>query len=587
MSKTLGSFIRVLLEAAGSKVELRSPLDQTELHLKSHPKHQLELTSNLGEVTGITSDSREVQPGFIFVAIQGGSLDGRQFIRTAVQSGAILIVGESEGKSLDESLGLRVGSDELGHGQNSGEGSLASSLSVPASSSLPSSVGPLGVPYLRVTDARKALSSLAAQFYGNPSQSLLVIGVTGTSGKTTTAYLVESILQAAGHHVGMIGTISFRFGQKVYPSTHTTPGPVELQRLLLQMKEEGCTAVVMEVSSHALKQKRVSSIAFDGMIFTNLSPEHLDFHPDMEDYYQAKALLFGEVAEFSLSQGKAPVGAINLDDEYGRRLLASVSKRAPHSIASANSSTTPNALVGSNFAASNFAAPNSVSAQGFQVGATFKITPDGISGSFNGVKIQSPMTGHFNCSNIAGAVRLAQSLGITSAVIENGISQLTGVPGRLERVLNDRGVHVWVDYAHKPDALEKVLKTLGELRRGHRLITVFGCGGDRDRKKRPLMGKIAVVASDLVFITSDNPRTEAPGAIIDEILAGTEGFHNYSVEVDRKQAIFKAIQAAKVGDLVLIAGKGHEDYQILGTKKIHFDDREVAADAFRQSLNRN
>ncbi|MEO5970204.1 MAG: UDP-N-acetylmuramoyl-L-alanyl-D-glutamate--2,6-diaminopimelate ligase [Bdellovibrionia bacterium] len=459
------------------------------------------MKSAVQEVTGITSDSREVQPGFIFVAIQGGSQDGRQFIDTAIQRGAILILGE----------------DDTAH-----------------------------VPYIRIKDVRCALAALAAEFYGNPSLSLLIIGVTGTSGKTTTTYLLESILQAAGHHVGMIGTISFRFGAKVFPSTHTTPGPVELQRLLFQMKEEGCTAVVMEVSSHALKQKRVNSISFDGMIFTNLSPEHLDFHPDMEDYFQAKALLFSEVAKFSLGQGKVPVAAINEDDEYGRRLLTSVT----------------------------------LNSQGFHVGQNFRITPGGITGTINGITIQSPMTGHFNCSNIAGAVSLAQSLGITSQVIENGVRNLSGVPGRLEGVLNDFGIHVWVDYAHKPDALEKVLKTLGALRQGSRLITVFGCGGDRDRKKRPLMGKIAVESSDLVFITSDNPRTEDPSAIIDEILGGTAGHTNFVIEVDRKQAIFKAIQNAQSGDLVLIAGKGHEDYQILGTKKIHFDDREVAAEAF-------
>jgi UDP-N-acetylmuramoyl-L-alanyl-D-glutamate--2,6-diaminopimelate ligase len=485
MNKTLGSFVRFLLSSCDSPA-LSIP----------------ELKVDLREIRGITSDSREVEPGFIFIAIQGGSQDGRLFIPTAIQKGAILIVGEG---------------------------------------------GPIqgGLPYVQVPDARSALSSLAAEFYGNPSKSLLVIGVTGTSGKTTTTYLLESILQAAGHQVGMIGTINFRFGTKVFPSTHTTPGPVELQRLIFQMKSEGCTAVVMEVSSHALKQKRVSAIAFDGMIFTNLSPEHLDFHPDMEDYFQAKALLFGEVAEFSKTQDKTPVAAINQDDEYGRRLLASLK----------------------------------ISGHGFHVGQSFKITPDGISGLIDNVVIQSPMTGHFNCSNIAGAICLAEALGIASPIIEKGIRQLAGVPGRLERVLNNRGVHVWVDYAHKPDALEKVLRTLGALRQGRRLITVFGCGGDRDRKKRPLMGKIAVEGSDLVIITSDNPRTEDPAVIVDEILVGTARHSNFLVEVDRKQAIFKAIHAAAPGDLVLIAGKGHEDYQILGTQKIHFDDREVAADA--------
>ncbi len=460
-------------------------------------------------VLGVTADSRQVKPGIIFVAVCGGVIDGHTFIQEVDVAGALLILGEKD------------------------------------------FAFPLEHPYLKVSDTRLFLTHLAAVFYGKPSESLLMIGVTGTSGKTTTSYLIESILLAAGHRVGLIGTIHFRFGNKVFPSTHTTPGPIELQGLLASMKQEGCTAVVMEVSSHALKQKRVGSICFDGMVFTNLSPEHLDFHPDMEDYFQSKALLFTDLVEFSLKSGKFPVVAVNSADPYGQRLLRTLKKRS-------------DVLSGS---------------LGFDPHPDLKISLEGIQGELNGVPIQSAFVGDFNCSNIAGAVALCQSLRIPFDQISQGIRFLKGVPGRLERVENDCGLSIWVDYAHKPDALEKVIQTLAKIRNGHRLVTVFGCGGDRDRKKRSVMGKIAVEGSDHVVITSDNPRTEDPSFIIQEILVGTEGYKNFEIELDRRKAIFRAIQSSHQGDLILIAGKGHEDYQIIGTTKVHLDDREVAREA--------
>lgn len=461
----------------------------------------------------VTSDSRETGPGVIFVAVRGHSQDGHQFLRDASNRNVLLMVGEDPPPS------------------------------------------DLKAPYLRVLDSRIALAHLASAFYGNPSRSLLMVGITGTCGKTTTSYLVESILKSAGHQVGLIGTINFRYGTQILPSTHTTPGAVELQKIISQMRDAGCTAVVMEVSSHALKQKRTASIAFDGMVFTNLSPEHLDFHPDMEDYYQSKAILFSEVAEFSVLSGKSPVGVINRADEYGRRLLTELKGSTRHSYA----------------------------LREFEGGEGMQVTLEGISGQIDGISIESQLTGAFNGSNIAAAVQLAQGLKIPREKIEEGIKSLGGVPGRLERVPNTRGIHVWVDYAHKPDALENVLTTLNGIRRGHRLITVFGCGGDRDRTKRPVMGKIAVEKSDRVIITSDNPRTEDPNSIIQEILREIQSNSKVIVEVNRKKAIFEAIRCAQSGDLVLIAGKGHEDYQIIGTTKIHFDDREVALEAF-QSL---
>jgi UDP-N-acetylmuramoyl-L-alanyl-D-glutamate--2,6-diaminopimelate ligase len=464
-------------------------------------------------VLGVTSDSRQVQPGVIFVAFPGEVQDGHKFIAEVECKGALCILGERD----------------LEH--------------------------PTKVPYLKVFNGREALAQLAADYYGNPSGSLLMIGVTGTSGKTTTTYVLESILQAAGHRVGVIGTINFRFGSKVFPSSHTTPGPVELQKLLFDMKVAGCSAVVMEISSHALKQHRADFIAFDGMIFTNLSSEHLDFHKDMEDYFRSKSRLFIELAEFSARAGKSPVAAINSEDEYGRRLIHQISTSEKQSLRVYPYSTEKH----------------------------FVVTLNGLQGQINGVSFESSLTGRFNGSNISSAVTLAQNLGIPDDSILKGITQLDGVPGRLEKVGNPAGIHIWVDYAHKPDALEKVLKTLREIRGHHRLITVFGCGGDRDRTKRPVMGRIAADLSEHVFITSDNPRTENPMTIIQEILKGIQGYSNFTVEIDRRTAISKAIRSAKPGDLILVAGKGHEDYQIIGTEKIHFDDREVILEVFQQT----
>jgi UDP-N-acetylmuramoyl-L-alanyl-D-glutamate--2,6-diaminopimelate ligase len=464
-------------------------------------------------VTGVISDSRKVCAGSIFVAVKGHTVDGHQFILSAQAQGALVIVGQD-----DPPLGLKI-------------------------------------PYLQVSDSALALAHLSADFYGHPSASMLMIGVTGTSGKTTTTYLIESILKAAGHQVGVLGTVNFRYGSTLIPSTHTTPGPVELQALLAQMKAAGCTAIVMEVSSHALKQKRAHGVAFDGMVFTNLSPEHLDFHPDMEDYYQSKALLFTDLSAFSVHQGKSPVAAINASDPSGSRLISELTSHSKSN--------------------------SDLSVASFSGSQGFKVSLSGIQGELLGVSIHSEMTGNFNAANLAAALTVTQGLGISPSVIAQGIRDLKSVPGRLERVGDQTDIHVWVDYAHKPDALEKVIATLQDVRAGHRLITVFGCGGDRDRKKRPLMGKIAVAGSDWVVVTSDNPRTEDPQAIIQEILQGIQEASHYEVEVDRKKAIFKAIAMAQPGDLVLIAGKGHEDYQILGTTKIHFDDREEAALALK------
>lgn len=467
-------------------------------------------------ITGVTSDSREVKPGFAFVAIRGTGADGHHFIPKAQQAGAAVAIGEEE---------------------------------------LPAGALP---PYVRVGDSRLALARLASTFHGNPSHRMLVVGVTGTSGKTTTTYLIESILRADDQKVGVIGTVNVRFGGKELPASHTTPGAVELHRTLAEMRDAGCTAAVMEVSSHALKQHRVAFVAFDAMVFTNLSPEHLDYHPDMEDYFRSKSILFNECVEHSIEAWKRPFAAINGDDEFGRRLVAEIQDKAVPTL---------------RYGRFGLGADADFSGAGLRIGLS------GIDGTVDGAPVRSSLAGRFNAYNILAAIAVARGLGIDGEAISSGLSTLKTVPGRLERVPNERGIHVIVDYAHKPDALEKVLRALGEGKGSHRLITVFGCGGDRDRTKRPVMGKLAVELSDRVVITSDNPRTEDPGAIIAEIVKGVDGHANYKVEPDRRKAILAAIGEAKAGDVVLIAGKGHEDYQIIGKEKIHFDDREVAAEA--------
>ncbi len=485
--------------------------------LKGFPNNltqQIPASSLDHEITGVTQDSREAKAGSIFVAVKGEKQDGHAFIPEVAKKGPALILGETP---------KPAGAD---------------------------------APYLQVTSSRLTLARLAANFHGNPAHGLVMVGVTGTSGKTTTTYLIESVLKAAGHKVGVIGTVNFRFGDKIYPSTHTTPGAPELQELLARMKADGVTAVVMEVSSHALKQHRVAFIPYDVAVFTNLTPEHLDFHPDMEDYFQSKAILFKGFVHFAKDAGKEPVAVVNADDAYGERLRREIDRPGAH-IRTLAVSIGPGDL---------------------------KIDLEGIRGEISGVKIRSELTGQFNASNILCALGVGIGLKLKPEVIARGINELKVVPGRIQRVPNDKGIHVLVDYAHKPDALEKVLKTLKEVRDGHELITVFGCGGDRDRTKRPVMGKLAVDHSDFVFVTSDNPRTEDPGAIIAEITKGIGGAPNFAVEPDRDKAIGKAIARAKKGDIVLIAGKGHEDYQIIPdpanpgrTVKIHFDDREVAA----------
>lgn len=465
-------------------------------------------------VKSVTSDSRNITPGAVFVAISGTKQDGHQFIDDAFQKGAVAAIVSKKYHPLHRTQ-----------------------------------------PIFAVEDTRLALSELAAEFYHHPSHQLKMIGITGTSGKTTSSYLLESILSACGEKVGILGTVNIRFGEKVYGATHTTPDAADIHRLLSEMKAQGCTAVVMEVSSHSLAQKRVAHIAFDGGLFTNLSPEHQDYHPNMDDYFQAKSLLFTESLSYSAACGKNMIRVANGEDPYGQRLLGSEFFH----LSRQNLTVSLNGI------------------HGF-------ISSD----SRQNIFIESSLSGRFNAENVLGAVTLAQAMRFPASGIRQGVSNLKTVPGRLERVYNARGIHVFVDYAHKPDALEKVLLTLREsLPPGAKLITVFGCGGDRDRKKRPVMGKLSTQLSDFSWITSDNPRTENPQAIILEVVSGIDSSKPHHVEADRKKAIEGALTMARPGDVVLIAGKGHEDYQIIadpqdpqGVRKIHFDDREIAADFF-------
>jgi len=458
------------------------------------------------EISSISANSKEIRMGSLYIAVKGTTHDGHSFLEDAIKSGARVCIGEA-----------------------------------PCPAALTQDQ------YIQVKDSREALGLIASAFYGHPTRKLKVYGVTGTSGKTTTAFLMESVLKARGDRVGLIGTVVFRFAGKEIPATHTTPGAVELQKIFYDMQQAGCDSVVMEVSSHALDQKRTLGVVFDGAIFTNLSPEHLDYHKTMDEYFKSKKILFTDYADSAKKHGKKFVAAVNEDDAYGEKLLKELGSKA-----------------------------HPFNTAGMNVGL------NGIQGSVNGVAIQSSLLGQFNASNIAGVVSLFHFAGVSGAVISKGIEALQGVPGRMEKIENTKGLHVIVDYAHKPDALEKVLQTLSKIKTG-RIITVFGCGGDRDTAKRPVMGKISESLSDLTFVTSDNPRTEDPQKIIDAILSGITDPSKVRVEPDRKLAIQEAIKEAKAGDIVLIAGKGHEDYQILGSQKVHFDDREEARAALTES----
>ena len=469
------------------------------------------------EITGLTDDSRRVSPGWLFVAVKGTQSDGHRFLAQAVAAGAGAIVVET--------------------GRVSGE-TLAS----------------IGIPVIQVGDSRRALGLLASRFYGDPSRRLKMIGVTGTNGKTTATYLCKAILEAAGVRAGLIGTVAYLFGEERVAATHTTPGPLELQGLLRRMADAGMQAVVMEVSSHALALDRTAGCQFGTAVFTNLTQDHLDFHADMEDYFRAKLRLFTALD----SEAHA---IVNGDDPYGGRVVeATQAKVWTYAIDR----------------------PADLRAEDVQISLNgVRFTARGPGGS---VALRSPLVGRHNVYNILAAVGVGLVQGVPLETSAAGVATLKTVPGRFEQVDAGQPFTVVVDYAHTEDALYRLLTTAQTVRTG-RIITVFGCGGDRDRGKRPKMGRVAARYSDVVVVTSDNPRTEDPDAIIREILPGVEaglreaGRGRYLIHADRRAAIAEAIRLAQSGDLVLIAGKGHEDYQVIGKEKHPFDDRVVAREA--------
>lgn len=463
------------------------------------------------EVKGISCDSRKVKQGDLFVAIKGTETDGHLFLTEALQKGAVAFVVEEPPK----------------------EG---------------------GCSYVRVSNSREALGLIASKFYGEPSKALKVVGVTGTNGKTTTTYLVEAILKAKGEKVGLIGTVTYRWDGVQLEATNTTPSSLDLQKMMKEMLETGVGYVVMEVSSHALSQKRLKGCYLDVGVFTNVTPEHLDYHGSFEDYLKAKALLFEEVLKESKQNGKDPWAIYNVDDPHVSKVVE-----------------------GLGFKKLSFGQKGDISP------LEHESSIDGIKAHlktpFGEVSFSSKLVGFHNLYNIMAAIGVCLALGVDRRVIEEGIASLKGVPGRLERV-SDRPA-VFVDYAHTPDALQKVLLALRPFVKG-KLILVFGCGGNRDRTKRPQMGRIASELSSFAVITSDNPRKEDPWVIIEEIKKGVKPGFPHKVIVDRKEAIFEAITQAGPEDVVLIAGKGHETYQVIGERRYPFDDREAARIALKE-----
>jgi len=471
-----------------------------------------------GEVSLVTSDSRQVKHGALFVAIAGGRADGHDFAAAAVRAGAVAVLAER-----------------------------------------PVDCAPAAL--LLVPSARRALALAAANLHGRPAERLALCGVTGTKGKTTVTYLVEACADAAGVSSGVIGTVSWRVPGRTRPASHTTPDAAELQALLAEMVGAGARVAILEVSSHALDQERVAGISFRAAGFTNLGRDHLDYHPDQESYFQAKRRLF---AERLAPDG---VAVVNAGDAHGARIAAELS--------AAGRTVWRFGVPGAEIAPRDVR----VGMDGIQAVLS---TPRGE------VPVRSPLVGAHNLENLMTAAGLALALGFPKGAVSAGLSASRGAPGRLERI-DGRGVAAFVDYAHTPDSLAAACAALRALA-PRRLIAVFGCGGDRDRGKRPLMGRAAGDAADLVVVTSDNPRTEDPGAILDAILPGVEeaglrrlseaeargGARGFTVVEDRRAAIALALESARAGDAVLIAGKGHEDYQIVGTERRHLDDREEA-----------
>jgi UDP-N-acetylmuramoyl-L-alanyl-D-glutamate--2,6-diaminopimelate ligase len=464
-------------------------------------------------IAGLDYDSRRIEPGFVFFAFPGARTDGRQFVRDALARGAVAIASESEPD------------DEARAHQ-----------------------------WIRLAHGRRSLALASRNFYAKPDEHIGLTGITGTNGKTTTGFLIDSVLRAAGHTTALIGTIEYHLAGRVLPAVNTTPESLDLVRIFASLREAGGSHATMEVSSHALALGRVYGLHFHTAVFTNLTRDHLDFHGTMEAYFAAKAELFA-------GQGPAPpppFAVVNRDDEYVRRLPLHPSTKV----------------------------------MWYGLGQDAELRPRNVSSSFQGLRfevqfgklrfpVESPLIGKINVYNILAACGAGLSYGIAPETVAQGIAALPAVPGRFERVDEGQPFVVVVDYAHTDDALRNVISVARGLN-PKRVITLFGCGGDRDRTKRPLMGRAAAEGSDLVVLTSDNPRSEDPIAIMNDALVGIRRVDvPHIIEPDRATAIARAIQEARENDIVILAGKGHETYQILKDKTIAFDDRAVARDVLR------
>ncbi len=405
-----------------------------------------------------------------------------------------------------------------------------------------------------VPDAREALALMSSQFYGHPSRKLTLVGITGTNGKTTISYLIRSVLQQAGKKVGLIGTIASWMDEEKTKSVNTTPESLDLQRMFRQMLQQKISTAVMEVSSHALALHRVDGTQFDVAVFTNLSHEHLDFHQTMDVYRSAKGLLFTKLKE------KDSSAVINMDDPNWRYFSQQVDTRCL-----TYSLNDPHA----DFFTTNFICTAEKSIIDIS-------TPSGE------LKLEFKLIGESNIYNALASVATGFALGVDPQTVKAGLEALPGVPGRMERIQAGQDFNVWIDYAHTPYAFERLLKTARKLTRG-RLLFLFGCGGDRDQGKRPLMGKVAAELADLVFLTEDNPRGEDPEAIVQQIMHGIQEKDKVRVVIDRKEGIRQALETAKAGDTLILAGKGHEDYQVIGDRKIHFSDKETVLELMQDS----
>lgn len=464
------------------------------------------------EVKNIQYDSRKVRRGDVFIALRGTTQDGTKFITHAIEQGAKVIVTDNDSAVSDY---LFIHKD---------------------------------IVKVVVPDARIALSQMSANFYEHPSHNLTMVGVTGTNGKTTTSYLIKSLLKASGKKTGLIGTIEYRFDNEIIAAELTTPESLELQSLLRRMRDKNCSAIVMEVSSHALHQNRVYGIRYDAAVFTNLTQDHLDYHGTMEAYFKAKKKLFDSLPPSSWA-------IINIDNEWGKKLFAEVKSNKISFGISESAEVKPKKV--------------SLSTQETQ----FFIEHNGTE-----TFIETQLLGRFNVFNILAAFATGIALGIDKETMQKAFRNAKSIQGRFERIVSPQGWMVVIDYAHTPDALENTLcavrEILGYKQKG-KVITVFGCGGNRDRTKRPLMAHIATKLSDVTIITSDNPRHEEPNIIIDEIISGVKTGSVVYREIDRSKAIVMALELAQENDVVLIAGKGHEEYQIIGDTKIPFSDRKI------------